>query len=123
MSQAYQHKFVHEVDHFGPGHEFLFKRSYSYWERCRIHQKCAFRAQMVNNLLHILFEVTLKKPVGLIQNKKFTLIKQVIVSFDQIFQSTWGTDNKMDISLLDLSIIFLDHGAANEELDIDLGKF
>lgn len=77
---------------------------------------------MIDYFLHVLLEIALKQPISLIQHKKLALIQQIIVLLHQIFESTRRANNKMYVPLLNLDIVLLDHGAANEKLDIDLGE-
>ena len=123
MSQTDQHQLVHQVYHLCPRHEFLLEGFYPHREGGGIHQKSAFRTDVVHDFLNILLKVSLEQTVSLIEHKELTSIEQMLIALDKVLQSPRRAYHQMNVPLLYLSVIFLDHCPTNEQLDIDLGEF
>ena len=114
MGQTDQHELVHQVDHLRPRHEFLLKGFYPDREGGGIHEKSAFRTDVVDDLLNILLKVSLQQTVSLIEHKELTSIEQMIIALDKVLESPRRAYHQMNIPLLYFSVIFLDHGPTNE---------
>jgi hypothetical protein len=122
MGHSDQHQLVHQVYHLGAGHEFLFERFYPQRKSRTVHQECAFRRSVAHDLLDVALEVALEQTVSLVQHEELAVVKQSVVSFDEIFESARRADHHLNVFVLNFVVVFLDHGAPNEELNIDLGE-
>jgi hypothetical protein len=118
-----EHELVHQVDHFRPRHELLLERLNPDGEGRRVHQEGALRAQVVHDFLHVLLEVALQQPVGLVQHEELALVQQVVVPLHQVFQSSRRAHHQVRVLILDLGVVLLHDGPADEELDVYLGEF
>lgn len=77
---------------------------------------------MADDLLYIALEVSLEQTVSFVEDEEIATFEQAIVAFDEVFESAWGADSHLDSSVIDFSVVFLDHCASNEILDVDLGE-
>lgn len=123
MGQSDEHELVHEVDHLRPRHELLLEGLDPHGEGGRVHEEGAFGTEVVHDFLDVLLEVALEQSVGLVEDEELAFVQEVVVPLDEILESAGGADHEVDVPLLDLGVVLLDHGAANEKLDIDLGEF
>ena len=122
VRQADQHQLVHQVDHLSARHELLLEGADADWEGGRVHQQRALGGEVVDDLLDVLLEVALQQPVGLVQHEELALVQQVVVLLDQVLEPAGRADDEVDVLLLDLDVVLLDHRPPDEELDIDLGE-
>jgi hypothetical protein len=123
MGQTQQHQFIHQIDDLGFRHELLLERLDSHWESRTEHDQRAFRVQVPDQFLNILLEVALQQSVCLIQHEELTIDQQVLVPFQQVFQSAWCTYCQMRTLLLYRVVVVLDKGTADEVGNVDLGEF
>lgn len=122
VRQADEHQLVHQVDHLRPRHELLLEGLDPHREGRRIHQQGALGTEVVHDLLDVPLEISLQQPVGLVEHEELALVQEVLVSLDQVLEPPRRADHQVDVPLLDLSVVLLDHRAPNEKLDIDLGE-
>lgn len=122
MSEADQHQFVHQVNHFCSWHEFLLKWSDSNGEGGWVHQKSAFRTEVIHYFLNIFLEIAFQETICFIEHKELALSQQIIILFDDVLQPSRCAYNHMNDLILNFGVVFLDHGSSNEELDINLLK-
>ena len=81
MSHADQHQLVHEVDHLGCRHEFLFEGFYSQGESCAVHQHGAFGWEVAHYLFDVSLEVALEQSIGFVHDKKLAVVEEVVEFF------------------------------------------
>lgn len=122
VRQPDEHQLVHQVDHLRPRHELLLEGLDPHREGRRIHQQGALGTEVVHDLLDVPLEISLEQPVGLVEHEELAPVQEVLVPLDQILEPPRRADHQVDVPLLDLSVVLLDHRAPNEELDIDLGE-
>jgi len=122
VRQPDQHQLVHQVDHLRPRHELLLEGLDPHREGRRIHQQGALGTEVVHDLLDVPLEISLEQPVGLVEHEELAPVQEVLVPLDQVLEPPRRADHQVDVPLLDLSVVLLDHRAPNEELDIDLGE-
>lgn len=51
------------------------------------------------------------------------MIEQIIIFFNQIFQSSRSADDKLDIPILNFGVVLFDDRASNEELNTSFCEF
>lgn len=122
VREADEHQLVHQVDHLSARHELFLEGADADGEGGRVHQQRALGGKVVDDLLDVLLEVALQQPVRLVQHEELALVQQVVVLLYQVLQPAGRADHQVDVLLLDLDVVLLDHGPADEELDIDLGE-
>ena len=78
---------------------------------------------MADNFFNISLKVAFQKTISLVHYEEFTIIKKVIEFFSQLFETTWGTHDHLNILVFDFSKVLLDHRTTNKVTNIAFRKF
>ena len=78
---------------------------------------------MTYYLFYISLEIALKQSIGLVHDKKLTIIEKMLEFFCQLFQATWSTHYKLNIFILYFCHVLFHHCSTYKISNIGFSEF
>jgi len=120
LSNTFKGKlFVLNQDFCGLAHEMLGHSQDLIWEGGREQSNLDVTWEVLKNVLNLSLKTARKHLIGFVKNENFEVVSLKETTLHHIVNTSWGTNDDVDASLLEDADVILNNGTSDAGVDFD----